>query len=89
MLLQSHVRDQHDRFIIDLLPALPKSWSEGSVTGLRARGGVTVDLKWRNGKLESATLTPDQDGPLNIRLAGKINTLKGKAGTPLRVGADF
>jgi len=89
MLLQSHVRDQHDRFIIDLLPALPKSWSEGSVTGLRARGGVTVDLKWRNGKLESATLTPDQDGPLNIRLAGKIKTLKGKAGTPLRVGADF
>ena len=49
---------------------------------LRARGGVTVDLKWKDGSLQSATLTPDRDGPLVVRLAGKTQTVQGKAGTP-------
>ena len=57
MLVQSHRRDAGGRFIIDLLPALPKAWSSGSVAGLRARGGFIVDLKWDGGKPRAIRLT--------------------------------
>jgi alpha-L-fucosidase 2 len=50
MLLASHEGD------IELLPALPKAWPSGSVTGLRARGGLTVDIEWRDGLIQNATL---------------------------------
>jgi alpha-L-fucosidase 2 len=45
MLLQSSGKQ------ISLIPALPKSWSSGAVTGLRARGNVTVDIVWKDGKV--------------------------------------
>lgn len=51
MLLQSR-----DREII-LLPALPKAWANGSVKGLKARGGLTVDIDWRYGKVTNYKVT--------------------------------
>jgi len=66
LLLQSHDN------LIDLLPALPPGWSHGAVSGLRARGGVTVDLRWQDGRLTSACLTADQSGRYRVRLPGGV-----------------
>ena len=61
MLLQS----QGDS--IDLLAAMPSDWDTGSVTGLRARGAVTVDMTWQRSTLTGAVLTAGTDGELKVR----------------------
>lgn len=53
MLLHSHRRDAQGGTLIDILPARPSSWKQGRVTGLRARGGYTVDIAWGNGTVKT------------------------------------
>lgn len=60
MLLQSHGD------VVRLLPALPSAWPNGRFTGLRARGGLTIDLAWRGGKAESATLKASLNGDVTL-----------------------
>ena len=66
MLLQSH-EGTYEARIIDILPALPDAWKEGSVKGLVARGNVEVDIAWKNGIAEKITLHPAYKGRLHVR----------------------
>ncbi len=52
--------------VIELLPALPKEWSRGAVRGICARGGVSIDMMWAEGKLALATVTSSGSEPLRI-----------------------
>jgi alpha-L-fucosidase 2 len=61
MLLQSHGG------VVRLLPALPSAWPAGSFRGLRARGGLEVDCRWRDKKVIEATLRATLGG--DVRLA--------------------
>ncbi|NOS68575.1 MAG: glycoside hydrolase family 95 protein [Verrucomicrobia bacterium] len=83
MLLQSHAGE------IELLPALPAAWAEGSVTGLRARGGVEVDLTWKHGRLVFAGFRCERGESFRIRYQGKIVELKLPKGKRLSVGANL
>ncbi len=66
--------------VIRLLPALPDAWKEGSVSGLRARGGFTVDLVWKEGKLASTTIRSDTGEPGSISYGGRKTGLEIKKG---------
>ena len=60
MLLQSQ------KGVIDVLPALPGGWPDGSVNGLKARGNVTVDTRWAGGVPSRITLRPGRSGELKV-----------------------
>ena len=63
MLLQSHAGYIH------LLPTLPQEWKEGSVSGLKARGGFEVSCSWKDGRLNEAALVSCNGGDCRLRAA--------------------
>ena len=79
MLVQSHTGEIH------LLPALPSAWPTGRVRGLRARGAVTVDIDWKAGQIEQATLTARQDRSVRVRIGSKVTQHRLRAGVPIVV----
>jgi alpha-L-fucosidase 2 len=80
MLLQSHDGS------IALLPALPRDWATGSVTGLCARDGFEVDLAWRDGELTEATLLASLSRRATIRYREKTLELSAEAGRSYDIG---
>jgi len=83
MLLQSHGGEIH------LLPALPKAWPTGSVTGLRARGGFEMDIEWKDRELSAATLRSVNGTVCNVRYGEKVVQLNLKPGETIRVTRDL
>lgn len=82
MLLQSQNN------LLQLLPALPSAWANGSVKGLRARGDLTVDLRWSNSELQAAALHAGHGGELNIKnslLAKSFSLIAQSNGKPVAI----
>ena len=83
MLLQSHDGEIH------LLPALPGAWPAGSITGLRARGGIEVDVVWRDGRLAAATLRADSAMRCQVRHRDRVVTLQLRPRRAMRLDGNL
>lgn len=76
--------DERHRGFVELLPALPKAWPSGSVKGLRARGGWTVDFAWKDGVVTECTVRASVGGKLRLKINGKISEYDVKPGATVR-----
>ncbi|MDF2538415.1 MAG: alpha-L-fucosidase [Herbinix sp.] len=83
MFLQSHEGFLH------LLPALPKEWRDGHITGLVGRGNIFVSLYWQDGILQKAILKANLDGAVNIKYQDNKITCSVKAGETITLNAKL
>lgn len=89
MLVQSRLPHPRRPADIQLLPALPSAWPDGSVRGLRARGGFGLDLEWREGRLRRAVLRSAAGRPCRIRTDQHRVLLEIAAGETVELNADL
>ena len=82
MLLQSH------EGFINVLPALPQEWSDGSLHGFKVRGGATVDLEWKNGKPVRLTITGGWQHQIKVKIGSEIMTFNLKKGQKKTIKTD-
>ncbi|GCE77278.1 glycosyl hydrolase family 95 catalytic domain-containing protein [Cellulomonas biazotea] len=68
-----------------VLPALPPQWPDGAVRGVRARGGLTVDVTWAGGVLREVVLRASRGGTLDVVHAGRSRTVTTTAGSVVRL----
>ena len=81
--LEMLVRDRH--YAIEILPALPEEWPAGHVKGVHLRGGLKLDLSWKDNKLTYGYLTATRDASRLLILAGESRQISLKAGESLKL----
>jgi alpha-L-fucosidase 2 len=92
MLLQSRAletKDAAQKFEIEVLPALPSAWPNGSVTGLRARGGFEVAVAWNGGKLTSVIIKSVGGRTATVRYGDRTVEIKLKSGGTVQLNAEL
>ncbi|MDB6065135.1 MAG: glycoside hydrolase family protein [Pedosphaera sp.] len=80
---------QSQEGVVRLLPALPDVWKEGRVTGLCARGGIEVDVSWKDGRLTSATIRSKTNQVCRVSYGGKTVECKVSKGRRLLLDKDL
>lgn len=83
MLMQSEYSLEDKRkpnVVVELLPALPENWKDGSVSGIRARGGITVDMTWKDGQVATLTLVAQKKCRIVLKANGVSQVIKLKKG---------
>ncbi|MDO5396498.1 MAG: glycoside hydrolase family 95 protein [bacterium] len=85
LLMQSQTGD------IYILPALPSAWDKGEISGIKAKNGAAVDIKWVDNEAESFTITPAVDGDITIGYDKQKGTFKvnGDAYADMREGKKY
>ena len=80
MLMQSSWNEERGMWNVELLPACPEQWKEGSVSGLCARGGFELSFKWKDGYVRDCSIKSKTGGTLTLLYNGQQKTVKLKAG---------
>ena len=80
MVMQNHLRAADGSRLLHFLPALPSQWHTGSLTGIRARGNITVDVYWENSQVSKIVLTSKKDQNIAVKIGDKTQSVSLKAG---------
>jgi alpha-L-fucosidase 2 len=89
MILQSHLRDEDGHFILDILPALPKALPNGVISGLCARGGFELSIKWENSQLKELELFSKYGKSCTIKYGNKSIQLNTEEDQKCRFDVDL